>query len=186
MLKDVTRFIFVVDILFLYILMTAIVWSIAFPQKRIWPPPSERSWQKHLVWTCFYIIFLTNGLLIFFDWNSWTFTTPLRFVLSIPLVVIGALFLLWGMRKLGMRNTSGASSGLVEDGPHRFTRNPQYLGDIVLFIGISLGANSLFLWVTHGLLILVLLITPWAEEVWLEEKYGKEYLDYKQKTSRFI
>jgi len=186
MLQDVKSIVFAVDIVFLCLLLSGIVWSVAVPQKRIWPPPSERSWQHRLIWSCYYVTFLTNTVLIFLDWNSWSFTTPFRFVLGLPLVIVGTLLLLWGMRILGVRNTSGASNGLVQDGPHRFTRNPQYLGDMVLFIGISLVANSLLLWITHGLLILILLITPWAEEVWLEEQYGEEYERYKRKTARFL
>jgi protein-S-isoprenylcysteine O-methyltransferase Ste14 len=27
---------------------------------------------------------------------------------------------------------------------------------------------------------------PFSEEIWLEEKYGNQYLEYKNKTSRFL
>ncbi len=186
MLNVATQIIFVVDVIFLYILLAGIIWSVAFPKKRIWPPPQKQSWQHRLTWTCFYMIFLLNALLLVLDWNSWFFMMPSRFILGIPLIITGVLLLLWGMQTLGVQNTSGLRSGLVLEGPHRFTRNPQYLGDIVLFIGVSLIANSLLLWITHGLLILVLLAAPLTEEVWLEEQYGKEYQDYKQKTARFL
>jgi len=36
------------------------------------------------------------------------------------------------------------------------------------------------------LLILIFLITPVVEEVWLEEQYGEDYLKYKQTTPRFL
>lgn len=186
MLKNITLIVFAVDVIILYILLAGIVWSIAFPKKRIWPPPQKKSWQHRLVWTCFYLVFLSNALLFFLDWNSWILFDPTRFILGTPLIVIGVLLLLWGMNTLGVQNTSGVRDGLVQDGPHRFTRNPQYLGDMLLFVGLSLVANSLLLWVTHGLLILVFLITPFVEEIWLEEQYGDDYRSYERMASRFL
>lgn len=186
MLKDNAQIIFIVDVVILYILLSGTVWSVAFPKKRIWPPPKKESWQHRLVWTCFCLVFLSNALLFVFDWNSWILFDPTRFIIGTPLIIIGTLLLLWGINTLGVQNTSGLRDGLVQEGPHRFTRNPQYLGDMLLFIGLSLIANSLLLWITHGLLILVFLITPLAEEIWLEDQYGEAYQDYKQRTARFL
>ncbi|MGB2964037.1 MAG: PEMT/PEM2 methyltransferase family protein [Anaerolineales bacterium] len=112
--------------------------------------------------------------------------SPLRFILGIPLILIGSMLLLWGIRTLGTINTSGVGDGFIQDGPYRFTRNPQYLGDMMLFIGLSIMANSGYLWVTHILLILIFLITTLAEECWLVEQYGETYLEYLGKTSRFL
>jgi len=47
-------------------------------------------------------------------------------------------------------------------------------------------ANSLYLWVTHVLTIMVFAVTPLAEETWLEDQYGEEYTEYKRGTSRFL
>jgi protein-S-isoprenylcysteine O-methyltransferase Ste14 len=74
----------------------------------------------------------------------------------------------------------------VSDGPYRFTRNPQYLGDGLLFIGLSLIANSLHLWITHALLVLVFVLAPLTEEQWLEEQYGQTYAEYKRSVPRFL
>ena len=61
-------------------------------------------------------------------------------------------------------NTSGLKSGFVSSGPYRFTRNPQYVGDIILFVGVSITANSrCSFWITHALLILAFVIAPVAE-----------------------
>lgn len=55
--------------------------------------------------------------------------------------------------------------------PYRFTRNPLYLGEMALFLGLSVIGNSLlYLWIAHALLILVFVVTPLAEEIWLEER----------------
>ncbi len=57
---------------------------------------------------------------------------------------------------------------------------------MILFVGLSLIANSLYLWVTHVLTIMVFAVTPLAEETWLEDQYGEEYTEYKRGTSRFL
>jgi protein-S-isoprenylcysteine O-methyltransferase Ste14 len=120
------------------------------------------------------------------DWNTWIFTQSIRFLLGIPIAVIGALLVSWGIYTLGVTNTSGIKDGLITEGSYRFTRNPQYVGDILLFIGIILISNSLYVLITNILLVLVFIITPIAEEAWLDEEYGEEYSHYKQSTPRFL
>ena len=82
-------------------------------------------------------------------------------------------------------NSSGLKDGFVSSGPYRFTRNPQYVGDIILFVGVSITANSLLLWITHALLILVFVIAPLTEERWLEDQYGQVYREYRRDIPRF-
>ena len=185
-MNDSIQVVFIIDIFVLFVLLIGALWSVAFPEKRTWPPPEKRSWQHALTWACFCIAFLCNAALIILDWNSWVMKDEVRLLLGIPLAIIGALLVSWGVATLGVSNSSGLKGGFVLDGSYRYTRNPQYLGDMLLFIGLSLITNSLFLWITHVLIILVFMITPLAEEVWLEEQYGEEYREYKRGTSRFL
>ena len=71
------------------------------------------------------------------------------------MALLGGMLAVWGMVTVGWKNTSGLKGGFVSDGPYRFTRNPQYVGDIVFFIGVGVIANSVFLWIAHLLLALV-------------------------------
>lgn len=177
---------FTVDVAILLVLLTGALWSVAYPARRLWPPPARRSWQHRLTWAFFYTVFGLNAALLILDWNSWIFESNLRFVLGVPLVLIGALLVAWGVATLGTQNTSGLKDRFVTAGPYAFTRNPQYMGDMILFVGLSLIANSLYLWIAHVLLILVFAIAPIAEEIWLEEQYGEQYIQYKRETSRFL
>jgi protein-S-isoprenylcysteine O-methyltransferase Ste14 len=177
---------FALDVGILIALVIGTIWSVAFPAKRIWPPPGRRSWQHRLAWIGFYLVFTMNAALVVLDWNSWLFESNLRFIVGVPLALTGALLVSWGVASLGAGNTSGLKEGFVSSGPYRFTRNPQYLGDMILFVGLSVIANSLFLWITHILMIIVFAITPLAEEIWLEEQYGEPYIEYKRGTSRFL
>ena len=79
----------------------------------------------------------------------------------------------WGVITLGGKNSSGIKDGFVLTGPYRFTRNPQYVGNIMFFVGTSIVANSLLLWITHALLSLVFVLYPITEERWLEDHYGQ-------------
>jgi protein-S-isoprenylcysteine O-methyltransferase Ste14 len=185
-MASASEVLFAVDVVVLMTLLVGTLWSIAFPAKRIWPPPGRRSWQHVLTWVCFYAVFGLNAALFVLDWNSWIFSSPLRLIVGVPLALVGGLLVSWGVATLGTRNTSGLKSGFVSSGPYRFTRNPQYLGDMILFVGLSIIANSPLLWITHALLILVFAATPLSEEPWLEEQYGEAYAEYRRATSRFL
>ena len=178
--------VFYLDVLSLSVLLAGIIWSVARPAKRIWPPPGKSGWQYKSAWILFYLVFGLNTLIIFLDWNRWIFPNTLRFLIGIPLAGLGGSLLIWGIRHLGLINTSGLSDDFVHSGPYRFTRNPQYLGDMLLFLGLSIISNSLHLWITHILLILVFAITPLAEEDWLLKQYGDDYQSYLNRTSRFL
>ncbi|MEM9059725.1 MAG: isoprenylcysteine carboxylmethyltransferase family protein [Pseudomonadota bacterium] len=76
---------------------------------------------------------------------------------------------------------------LVEDGPYRFTRNPMYLGLVLLQLGLSFifsldwGVILLpGLWLTlHTGVVL-------REEAYLTAKFGTPYTDFLGRTRRWI
>ncbi len=168
------------------VVLAGAVWSVVVPGRRLWPPPGRGSWQYLLTWVGFYGVCAINVLLLIVDWNSWVFQSPLRWIVGFPLVVLGGGLALWGMVTVGWKNTTGLKGGFVSAGPYRFTRNPQYVGDIVFFGGVSVIANSVFLWITHLLVSLWFVVAPLAEEPWLEEQYGEVYREYSGRVPRFL
>lgn len=177
---------FVATVAINYILLLGLVWTIVFPNKRIWPPPKKWSWQYSTTWALFCAGFALNAILVVMDWNTWVIPDEIRFVIGIPIAVIGALWLSWGITTLGVANTSGQKDGFIASGPYCYTRNPQYLGDMILFLGIGFISNSLYSFIVHLLMAIVFLFTPLTEELWLEEQYGEDYCKYKKKTPRFM
>ncbi len=169
-----------------YVYLGLVLWSIAFPERRVWPPLEPRSWKYGLSWGVFVLAAGGDVLLMVRDWNTWLDVGGVRFYAGVPLVVVGLLLLAWGVYTLGVYRTSGLAGTFVREGPYRFTRNPQYVGDIFLCLGLIGVANSLH--ATAGLVLLILsfVAMPLAEELWLEEAYGDAYRAYKMTTPRFL
>jgi protein-S-isoprenylcysteine O-methyltransferase Ste14 len=76
---------------------------------------------------------------------------------------------------------------LVTSGPFRHSRNPIYLGMVLLSAGIAFAADSVWILIVTAALALILkkgVIE--AEETYLERKFGTSYLDYKSRVRRWI
>jgi protein-S-isoprenylcysteine O-methyltransferase Ste14 len=166
-------------------LFVGAVWCIAFPARRIYPMTSPNAWY-YLMWGLFGLVFGSNLAFVFLDWNSGVWTSGLRFWLALPVAFLGGALVTWGIATLGVRRTSGLAEALVARGPYLITRNPQYVGDFFLFVGIAMLANSGVVAVTHVLTGLVLLLAPFAEEPWLEQQYGEGYLAYRRAVPRYL
>ncbi len=181
-----SNILFGVAVLILLAAIAGAVWSVAVPERRLWPPPSRGSWPYLLNWLGFYVVCGINLLLILMYWDSWVFQGPLRFLVGVPLVVLGGSLALWGTVAAGWKNTSGLRDGFVSSGPYRFSRNPQYVGHIAFFLGLSVLANALLVWITHLLMALLFVLAPFAEEPWLVEQYGDAYREYRKRVRRFL
>ena len=167
------------------ILLAGALWCVAFPARRIYPMTSPDIWY-YAMWALFGFVFLTNPLFVFTDWNSGLWTSPIRFWLAGPLIILGGGLVSWGMATLGSKRTSGLVDGLIAEGPYLLTRNPQYGGDLLLFMGVIVFSNSAVVAVTHLFTALVLLVGPIIEEPWLEEHYGDAYVGYRKNVSRYL
>lgn len=79
------------------------------------------------------------------------------------------------------------TTAIVSDGVFRFSRNPLYLSLTLLYIGISLLSNAVWaLLLLLPLLVVVQIGVIQREEVYLERKFGDEYLRYKAQVRRWI
>jgi len=79
------------------------------------------------------------------------------------------------------------TKALALGGPYRFTRNPMYIGFLLLSTGICLTTNALWplLFLPAVLLILRRKVID-REERYLEAKFGFEYLAYKSRVRRWL
>ncbi len=79
------------------------------------------------------------------------------------------------------------STVLVTNGPYRFTRNPMYLGMVILLIGVATYLGSLTPYVVVPVFVLIIQeCFIKHEEPFLENIFGQGYLDYKDKVRRWL
>ncbi|MFQ5822010.1 MAG: methyltransferase family protein [Candidatus Heimdallarchaeota archaeon] len=183
-----------VAILFLSILLVellllpALLVSIFFPKHRIWPPLGKRSWQFWYVWFLTAVGLSGIPLIALLDFGSLELPLdqPWRLTLGVSLFVGSVLFALWGIRTLSSQQTLGLQGELITTGPYRFTRNPQYVGDIFAILGVILITNSMMGLITGVIGIFLFIFAPFSEEPWLKEQFGEQYQMYCQTTPRFL
>ena len=124
---------------------------------------------------------------------QWALPLPM-FGMRIPgslLLVIALGLIVWTavlMSRAGTTpNPTRPTTALLIDGPFRFTRNPMYLANELIVIGVGLAANApwvILMAIPAALLTRRLVIDK--EERYLATKFGAEYLDYKSRVRRWI
>ena len=82
--------------------------------------------------------------------------------------------------------TLGSLLVLVAEGPYRYTRNPQYVGDIVGLLGWGILCNSLLTWIVSLLGMAWFALAPFTEEPWLRARYGPAYEEFRRRVPRFL
>ncbi len=123
-----------------------------------------------------------------------SFKLPMKNIVAVLLVFIGSIICIIAVISFYRAQTTVApnrpdqSSALVMTGLYRFSRNPMYLGFLILLI--SLGAyleNVLALLLAPTLFIVYMnqyQINP--EEKALHQVYGDEFLAYRRKVRRWL
>jgi len=76
---------------------------------------------------------------------------------------------------------------LITDGPFQFSRNPTYVSLTLLYLGLGLVFDSV--WVLILVLPVLIVMNKWVikrEELHLEAVFGDKYLDYKSTVRRWL
>lgn len=140
------------------------------------------------------VIFI--GVLILGFLLNWAF--PLAFypgrstqIAGVIIVVPGVLIGSSGIIEMRRANTSPdprePTTALVEKGVFRYTRNPLYLSMFVFFVAIAVFLDILWLILLFPLLFFIVeRRTVKPEELYLEQKFGETYLQYKKRVRRWI
>ena len=118
---------------------------------------------------------------------------PFQTLISIFILSIGILILLNPVLKFKKSKTTinpikfNKVNKLVTSGIYKYSRNPMYLGLLMIVISSSIFYLNIYSILTP--LFFYLWINRFQikrEEVFLTEKFGKDYLSYKKKTRRWI
>lgn len=94
----------------------------------------------------------------------------------------------WQFRRNGVAVCPSAPTHrLITDGIYRLTRNPMYLGIVLMLAGIAIWFGTLpFLLATIGWWIVIRFAFCPYEERKLEDTFGSEYRRYRMRVSRGI
>jgi protein-S-isoprenylcysteine O-methyltransferase Ste14 len=121
-------------------------------------PVSLGGWRVPMGWAL---------VLVFIAWNGW------------------ALWL-FGRHRTGLL-PGQATEALIEEGPYRFSRNPLYVGLLVLYVGLALLAPTVWgpvLFPAAVVLVYWGAIRP--EERFLHGRFGARYEDYARRVRRWL
>ena len=110
--------------------------------------------------------------------------------IGMSFVVLGEFLRIWTVGYAGgatRATTLGAARDLVTTGPYSYVRNPLYLGNFLLSLGVCIIANVIWLIpvLILGYLIQYLPIIA-VEEMYLLESCGSVYQTYQEQVRRFI
>ena len=122
------------------------------------------------------------------------FPAPWTFVLRLVggLAIIGGILFV-GSAFLQMRKSNTPVdprepvTAFVTSGPYRFTRNPIYLGFFLIYLGFTLLAGTLWGLIASPFLIWTITqAVIHAEEIYLTEKFGEQYKQYRSRVRQWI
>ncbi len=119
-----------------------------------------------------------------FRYRSWSLN-----ILVILIAIIGEALRMWGVGYLGRKSRSQQvqAKTLVTAGPYSFLRNPLYLGNLLICLGLSFITGSL----TAVISCLCYFIIFYSRIISREERYllaqfKDEYREYCKQVKRFI
>lgn len=112
-------------------------------------------------------------------------------VIGVAIGAGGVLIFAWAFWALRASGTTilpdKGADVLVTSGPFRRFRNPIYLAQVMILLGLAEMTKNVWFVVfaaAHAILVTALAIIP--EERHLEAKFGDAYRDYKQRSRRWI
>ena len=111
------------------------------------------------------------------------------FIIGIVLTLIGEFIRFYSVAFIGgiSRTRKGSVSNLITEGPFNCVRNPLYLGNFILSLGISFLSSNPFFLLAYIILFWIqyIPIVLWEEELLLH-KFGEAYIRYKSSVPRFF
>ena len=114
-----------------------------------------------------------------------------QYLVGFIIIGMSGVLIAWVLVEFGKAHTSldvrKPTTAVVTTGPFRFSRNPAYLSLSLLFVGIAIAMDSV--WVL-GMLVPTLIVMHFGvivrEERYLEGKFGEEYRRYQASVRRWL
>lgn len=119
-------------------------------------------------------------------------STPLTLIIGFAVALIGELIRFWGVSWAGSETRSTGGVGgtfLIISGPFAYVRNPLYVGNILMYLGLGIMSYALFPYL-HIIAIIFFLFQYYyivrEEEKYLRKKFKEGYRDYCKHVPAFF
>lgn len=145
-----------------------------------------------------FIFVIIISSIILFNFNHTPMQLPsssldqLFVVLGMTIYITGFTIAVWARFTMkekwvpaGEKHDLKRQNKIITSGPFKYSRNPIYLGLTLFYLGFCLVLRSFYIIFVIITFIYFLNIIN-REEAFLEKHFGREYLDYKRKTPKFI
>ncbi len=133
------------------------------------------------------LVYLVNP-----SWMAWSVVALPVFVRwsGALIMVIGAVFHIWGMVHLGTNLTISISTRdehtLITTGPYRWVRHPLYAGGMVESVGVCLLLANVSVTLAAVCFWGLIAYRTGMEEERLIETFGEPYRRYRERVGRFV
>jgi protein-S-isoprenylcysteine O-methyltransferase Ste14 len=125
-------------------------------------------------------------MLVYENANIWSL------ILGLIIITTGEFLRLWGVSWAGSETrTTGHMEGtyLIVSGPFAYMRNPLYIGNILIYLGIGIMSFAIFPYLQ--VFALLFFIFQYyhiikAEEEYLLNRYGEQFKKYKKNVPRLF
>ena len=125
------------------------------------------------------------------------FCYPVSIIVKYPITIFGLFIAFCGFILVSISNSVLIKNKtsikafhnpdfLVTSGPFKFSRNPIYLGMMLILSGFNIFLGSLIILVFPALFVFIITKIIKKEELKLEEFFGEKYLNYKNKVGKWI
>ena len=119
-------------------------------------------------------------------------STPMTLIIGFMVALIGELIRFWGVSWAGSETrTTGGVGGtfLIISGPFAYVRNPLYVGNILIYLGLGIMSFALFPYLQIVAILFFLLqyyFIVREEEKYLVERFKDEYKEYCKHVPAFF
>lgn len=134
-----------------------------------------------------HLIGLVLGTILHIFFSKYLFQLPpMRHVLGWPLILIGIGLCAWSVIEAKEMDMVTPNT-LLKSGPYALSRNPMYVGWTLIYLGISFAANSVWILALLPLVIgYIHFVDIRQEERLLEEQFGDEFHEYRNRVRRYF
>ncbi len=131
-----------------------------------------------------FLVFLLTGLALDYLWRVAVLPDRVQYAAGVAVIALSGVIVAFTLRQVRKARTNFSpfkpTTALITGGPFRFSRNPAYLSLSLLYTGIGVTADNLWM---LGLLVPTLMVMHYGvisrEEQYLQSKFVEEYLRYK-------